>query len=154
MTTTREARLEAAKARRAGWADDPAYQARLAELAAERARHADPTVPRCQAARCTRAADRAGRCLPHWQPMRAMVGAMAGEPDANGVRPSRRAFSEAMATTGMPLWRWQDGATYAEAGEWGMVREVLDEAADALFAAGWRLAAGPRGGTYLRRVQP
>lgn len=151
MPTTREARLAAMKARRAAWPDDPDHQARAAARQAQLAAMADPTVPKCQAPRCGKPELRAGRCAAHWQPMRAMVGAMAGE-DAGGVRPSRRWFSQAMATTSMPLARWQDGELYAEAGAWAELHALLDEATEALFAAGWRLVAGPRGGTYLRRT--
>lgn len=126
---TREQRLAEAKARRQGWQPD--------------------TTPRCTVAGCHRHADRADRCPQHWAPLRQLVGTMAGEQGT--VKASRRAFSEAMATTAMSPERWADGQEYAEAGAWMVLAELLDEATDALYAAGWYVGQGPRGGLRLAR---
>lgn len=141
---SREERLAAARARRAGWTPDP-------EVVARRERDADPTLDRCSAPRCDRAADRAGRCLDHWRPMRSLVAGMAGERGPDVLTVSRRAFSEAMAATGFSLARWGDLRDYAAADDREAIDAVLDEATDALFAAGYRMLSGPRGGRYLDR---
>lgn len=134
----REARLAAAKAARANWpAPEPP---------------AEPdTRPACTVPSCTRRAnpDQAGRCPEHWQPLRDLVATMAGATDS--LRTSRRAFSAAMSNTTMRPERWADLADYDAVGAEPEVQAVLDEATRALYAAGYYVGVGPRGGRYLAR---
>jgi hypothetical protein len=119
-----------------------ARQARIAARVAARSQRPDLTnAPRCTIKGCANLLHRAGRCEAHWLPMRKLVGAMMG---ANaGPTCSRRAISQALTTAGISVWEWEDAACD------GNVAVELDRFTDQLFAAGYRIAVGPRGGRYL-----
>lgn len=130
------------RARRADWTPDPA-------VIAQRELDADLSLPRCAAARCERSAVKGGRCAAHFAPMRSLVAGMAGTGETTV---SRRAFAEAMTAAGFSAARWSDLAVYdADGGMQAEIDALLDEATEALFAAGYRIAVGPRGGRYLDR---
>jgi hypothetical protein len=118
--------------------------AQLAARAARRAAGPD-TTPRCEVAGCSSYLHRAGRCASHWRPLRDLLAGMAGE--GYGLTTTRRLFSDAMTTTAMSATEWE-GLADLEGAERA---EVLDRCADALYSAGWFIAAGPRGGRSLRR---
>lgn len=132
---TREARLAAAKAARNTW---PAPAPKPVP---------DPDAPRCTVGRCTEPEHRMGRCAKHYLPLRNLVATMAGA--ERGLHTSRRAFSQAMNRTTMRPERWADLADYNVAGADAEVAELLNEATDALYAAGYYVGVGPRGGRYL-----
>ncbi len=126
---------------------------RTARIVAQRAARlaaAQPELrPRCTVAGCASYLHRAGRCEGHWRTLRHLVATMAGA--ENTERVSRLAFSEAMATTTMLLAEWQRLADYQFEPDHPEVAELLDRATDALYAAGWYIGTGPRGGGYLVR---
>lgn len=131
-------------------------EARTAAILARRAerlaaRDANPR-PQCTVPGCARYEHRVARCEAHWLPMRDLVGTMAGE--EYGLRTSRRTFSEAMSTTTMSHHEWDALADYRYEPNAPEVKDLLDRAADALFAAGYRITVGSRGGRYLKRVTP
>lgn len=128
MQERRDARLAAAREARSTWTRPVV----------------DPDAPTCTVTGCKRPLHRSGRCASHWSPLRSLVAGMAG---AEGSTVSRRTFSEAMATTTMRIPEWE-ALQDADAAE---VEAILDRATDALYAAGWLVAQGPRGGQYLRR---
>lgn len=128
---------------------DLAREARLARQREARATWGTDTRIRCTVADCASLLHRAGRCAAHYAPLRSLVATMAGATD--DLRTSRRAFSDAMNHTTMPRARWADLATYDAAGAEPEVQALLDEATDALYAAGYYVAKGPRGGRYLAR---
>lgn len=140
-TTTREAEARAER------------NARLLARRAQRLATAQPELrARCTVGRCAAYLYRGGRCEDHWLPMRHLVATMAGA--ENTERVSRRLFSEAMATTTMRLVEWADLAEYHQAGlgpDSPEISGLLDRATDALYAAGWYIGRGPRGGGYLLR---
>lgn len=129
----REARIAAARARRDNWQPD--------------------ARPKCIVKNCIGHADpnRAGRCDNHWMPLRELVGTMAGEQAT--LRIGRRAFSEAMSSTAMPLARWKDLMDYEVGRDTDEINLLLEEATNALYAAGYYVGRGTRGGNYLSRRQ-
>lgn len=123
--TVLEARRAAARAARANWGTD--------------------TTPRCTIPGCSRYLHRAGRCQSHWQPLRDLLGTMAGESAVLSV--SRRAFGEAMHVAGVRVDEWNDLAD----ADLADVQAALDGWTDRLYAAGYYVGCGPRGGRYLSR---
>jgi hypothetical protein len=114
-------------------------EARLAEMKARRAGWTAPEGPRCDVADCHRLAYRAGRCSAHYTPLLNLVRGMLDDAagDLTLRTSSRRAMAEMLTIAGVPTWMADDAD--------------FEGITDALYAAGYYVGRGPRGGLKIAR---